>query len=130
MHCAHHRHLLPPTYQHERDDPEEEGRRVYMAMTFVMKYLEREQGVKLFLATPLCPSGSVMFSLYSNHNRRRFRRPKDEKLILLSDLGLAIVGSALYMVGSNYGWNNLLVWYFIPYLWVNHWLGTLISTCE
>lgn len=48
---------------------------------------------------------------------------KDEYLILLSDLGLFLVGSALYMVGSKYGWNNLLVWYFIPYLWVNHWLG-------
>ncbi|CAI6328446.1 unnamed protein product [Periconia digitata] len=47
---------------------------------------------------------------------------KDEHLILLSDLGLALTGSALYYVGSNFGWNNLLVWYFIPYLWVNHWL--------
>ena len=47
---------------------------------------------------------------------------KDEHLILLSDLGLAITASALYYVGSNFGWSNLLVWYFIPYLWVNHWL--------
>jgi omega-6 fatty acid desaturase / acyl-lipid omega-6 desaturase (Delta-12 desaturase) len=49
---------------------------------------------------------------------------KDSHLILLSDLGLLIVGSALYAIGSNYGWANLAVWYFIPYLWVNHWLGT------
>jgi omega-6 fatty acid desaturase (delta-12 desaturase) len=47
---------------------------------------------------------------------------KDEHLILLSDLGLAIVGSVLYFLGSKYGWTNMLVWYFIPYLWVNHWL--------
>ncbi|KAF2219315.1 putative delta-12 desaturase [Elsinoe ampelina] len=47
---------------------------------------------------------------------------KDEKLILLSDLGLLITGSVLYYLGSTYGWSNLLVWYFIPYLWVNHWL--------
>ncbi|PKY08811.1 oleate delta-12 desaturase [Aspergillus campestris IBT 28561] len=47
---------------------------------------------------------------------------KDAKLILLSDLGLAIVGSVLYYVGSTYGWLNLSVWYGIPYLWVNHWL--------
>ncbi|PLN84279.1 oleate delta-12 desaturase [Aspergillus taichungensis] len=47
---------------------------------------------------------------------------KDAKLILLSDVGLAIVGSALYYIGSTYGWLNLLVWYGIPYLWVNHWL--------
>ncbi|KAF1982175.1 hypothetical protein K402DRAFT_340955 [Aulographum hederae CBS 113979] len=47
---------------------------------------------------------------------------KDEKLILLSDFGLAMTATALYLVGSNFGWQNLLVWYFIPYLWVNHWL--------
>jgi omega-6 fatty acid desaturase / acyl-lipid omega-6 desaturase (Delta-12 desaturase) len=48
---------------------------------------------------------------------------KDGKLILLSDLGLFLVGTALYLVGSNFGWMNLLVWYGLPYLWVNHWLG-------
>ncbi|PNS14486.1 Delta(12) fatty acid desaturase [Sphaceloma murrayae] len=47
---------------------------------------------------------------------------KDEHLILLSDLGLAITGSVLYYVGSKYGFSNLFVWYFLPYLWVNHWL--------
>ena len=50
---------------------------------------------------------------------------KDAKLILLSDLGLAIVGAVLYLIGSNYGWANLAVWYLVPYLWVNHWLGKL-----
>lgn len=48
---------------------------------------------------------------------------KDAKLIALSDLGLLLMGAALYYVGSNHGWLNLLVWYGIPYLWVNHWLG-------
>lgn len=47
---------------------------------------------------------------------------KDEKLILLSDLGLLITGTVLYFIGSKYGFNNLFVWYIIPYLWVNHWL--------
>ncbi|KAK4580446.1 hypothetical protein LTR86_000649 [Recurvomyces mirabilis] len=47
---------------------------------------------------------------------------KDEKLILLSDLGLLITGSILFMVGRNYGLTNLLVWYFVPYFWVHHWL--------
>lgn len=47
---------------------------------------------------------------------------KDEHLIVLSDLGLAIMASVLFWVGSVCGWMNLLVWYFIPYLWVNHWL--------
>lgn len=48
---------------------------------------------------------------------------KDEKLILLSDLGIAITMGALYLLGSKFGWANLAVWYFAPYLWVNHWLG-------
>jgi omega-6 fatty acid desaturase / acyl-lipid omega-6 desaturase (Delta-12 desaturase) len=48
---------------------------------------------------------------------------KDAKLILLSDLGLFIVGSILLTLGQKFGWMNLLVWYFVPYLWVNHWLG-------
>ncbi|KAI0871989.1 fatty acid desaturase-domain-containing protein [Hypoxylon argillaceum] len=47
---------------------------------------------------------------------------KDAKLILLSDLGVAITASVLVYLGNNFGWSNLLVWYFIPYLWVNHWL--------
>lgn len=48
---------------------------------------------------------------------------RDAKLIALSDLGLFLTGLGLYFIGSNYGWLNLLVWYGIPYLWVNHWLG-------
>ncbi|GAW23095.1 hypothetical protein ANO14919_126450 [Xylariales sp. No.14919] len=47
---------------------------------------------------------------------------KDAKLILLSDIGIAITASVLIYLGNNFGWSNLLVWYFIPYLWVNHWL--------
>jgi len=48
----------------------------------------------------------------------------DAKLILLSDVGLALAASALTYLGRTYGWANLAVWYFVPYLWVNHWLGT------
>ncbi|KAI9815804.1 MAG: Oleate hydroxylase fah12 [Pycnora praestabilis] len=47
---------------------------------------------------------------------------KDAKLIWLSDLGLAIMVGVLFLVGKKYGLANLAVWYFMPYLWVNHWL--------
>jgi len=47
---------------------------------------------------------------------------KDAKLILLSDLGLLITCSVLFAIGKNFGWTNLLVWYILPYFWVNHWL--------
>lgn len=48
---------------------------------------------------------------------------KDSKLILASDLGLAIVAGILILMGQSFGWANLVVWYFLPYLWVNNWLG-------
>ncbi|KAI5778479.1 fatty acid desaturase-domain-containing protein [Geopyxis carbonaria] len=50
---------------------------------------------------------------------------KDAKLILLSDIGLAITASVLYWVGSTYGLANLAVWYIVPYMWVNHWILAL-----
>ena len=53
---------------------------------------------------------------------------KDAKLVLLSDLGLGIAVSILVMLGRTYGWNNMFVWYFAPYLWVNHWLGKRSSS--
>lgn len=49
---------------------------------------------------------------------------KDAKYIALSDLGLGLVAIALYEIAQIWGWKNLLVWYFLPYLWVNHWLGS------
>lgn len=48
---------------------------------------------------------------------------KDAKLIFLSDLGIGITLTALYFLGQRFGAANMLVWYWIPYLWVNHWLG-------
>jgi omega-6 fatty acid desaturase (delta-12 desaturase) len=47
---------------------------------------------------------------------------KDAKLILLSDLGLAITVTVLVVLSRTYGFSNMAVWYFAPYLWVNHWL--------
>ncbi len=48
---------------------------------------------------------------------------KDAKYIALSDLGLGLTATVLYEVAQYHGWHNLLIWYIIPYLWVNHWLG-------
>ena len=52
---------------------------------------------------------------------------KDSKLVVWSDLGLAFMLGVLFLIGKNFGWANLAVWYIIPYLWVNHWLGKLSS---
>lgn len=57
---------------------------------------------------------------------------KDEHLILLSDLGLAIVAGVVYLLAQKFGWFNMFVWYIVPYLWVNHWLGkrsSILSPC-
>jgi omega-6 fatty acid desaturase (delta-12 desaturase) len=51
---------------------------------------------------------------------------KDAKLILLSDLGLAITITVLVLLCQKFGFSNMAVWYFAPYLWVNHWLGTYL----
>jgi len=48
---------------------------------------------------------------------------KDEHLILLSDLGLAITGAILTVLSYKFGGWNMFVWYWLPYMWVNHWLG-------
>jgi len=47
---------------------------------------------------------------------------KDAKLILLSDIGLAITIGTLVYLSKTFGFSNMFVWYFLPYIWVNHWL--------
>ncbi|OTA91939.1 hypothetical protein M434DRAFT_22118 [Hypoxylon sp. CO27-5] len=51
--------------------------------------------------------------------------PKDAKYILISDLGMAVAISLFTYLGNTFGWANMLVWYFVPYLWVNHWLACI-----
>jgi omega-6 fatty acid desaturase (delta-12 desaturase) len=48
---------------------------------------------------------------------------KDAWLVVMSDIGIAITGSVLFYLGQRFGWANMALWYFLPYLWVNHWLG-------
>jgi omega-6 fatty acid desaturase / acyl-lipid omega-6 desaturase (Delta-12 desaturase) len=47
------------------------------------------------------------------------------RLVLMSDLGLVIAFSILFLLARRFGLGNMLVWYGVPYLWVNHWLGKL-----
>jgi omega-6 fatty acid desaturase (delta-12 desaturase) len=48
---------------------------------------------------------------------------EDEPLIVLSDLGIGLVLAVVAFLSCRFGWLNMLVWYWIPYMWVNHWLG-------
>ncbi|KAJ9133311.1 Oleate delta-12 desaturase [Pleurostoma richardsiae] len=47
---------------------------------------------------------------------------REAKLIVFSDIGLVLAISAIVYLGRTFGWANMAVWYFLPYLWVNHWL--------
>lgn len=51
---------------------------------------------------------------------------RDAWLIVMSDIGIAITATALFFLGQRFGWSNMAVWYFLPYLWVNHWLGKFL----
>lgn len=46
----------------------------------------------------------------------------DGKFIILSDLGIGIVGYVVYQWIQHFGWFNCMVHWFIPYLLVNHWI--------
>jgi omega-6 fatty acid desaturase (delta-12 desaturase) len=47
---------------------------------------------------------------------------RDAKLIVLSDIGIGLVATGLYFLVQKFGFYNMAIWYFVPYLWVNHWL--------
>ncbi|EWC43405.1 hypothetical protein DRE_07652 [Drechslerella stenobrocha 248] len=47
---------------------------------------------------------------------------KHRNLILLSDVGLITMGYVLYAACQRWGAATVMLWYGVPYLWVNHWL--------
>ncbi|KAH6689737.1 fatty acid desaturase [Plectosphaerella plurivora] len=49
-------------------------------------------------------------------------RPNEAIFILLSDIGLAILGSVLYWASTHVGVSTVMFLWFVPYLWVHHWL--------
>lgn len=50
--------------------------------------------------------------------------------VALSNLGIAITLGTLYMVSRSLGVGNTLLLYGLPYLWMNHWIGTFIFLTE
>ena len=50
---------------------------------------------------------------------------KDAKLVFLSDIGIGITCTVLFLLTQKFGFANMAVWYFIPYIWVNNWLGKI-----
>lgn len=48
---------------------------------------------------------------------------KDAKWIIMSDIGIAVTFFLLYQAAQAFGALNVFIWYGIPYIMVNHWLG-------
>lgn len=47
---------------------------------------------------------------------------KDAMDVIISDIGILITCSLLYMSVQKWGFATVALYYFVPYLWVNHWL--------
>ncbi|TVY34651.1 Delta(12) fatty acid desaturase [Lachnellula occidentalis] len=43
--------------------------------------------------------------------------------VLLSDMGVLLMAGLLCMGVNAFGWWTMLVFYGVPYLWLNHWIG-------
>lgn len=55
---------------------------------------------------------------------------REQLFVLLSDIGLCLTLSALYVLSRYVGVQNVLLLYVVPYLWVNNWLGMLSIPIE
>ncbi|KAK9239415.1 fatty acid desaturase-domain-containing protein [Lipomyces kononenkoae] len=47
---------------------------------------------------------------------------KDFGDIIISDVGILVAGTLAYLGIQKWGWLNFVLYYFIPYLWINNWL--------
>ena len=46
-------------------------------------------------------------------------KPTEFFQVVVSDIGVALWMGAMYYWVHNFGWNSMLSYYFVPYLWVN-----------
>lgn len=74
------------------------------------KSLPNENKEKMFRNSHIDPIGS----LWTN---------SQAPLIAISDIGLLLVGSALYYLSGHIGTWKVVLLYVVPYFWVHHWLG-------
>jgi omega-6 fatty acid desaturase (delta-12 desaturase) len=49
--------------------------------------------------------------------------------VVLSDLGIVATFYILASVGQRIGLENVLLFYAMPYVWVNHWIGKKPCSC-
>jgi len=59
-----------------------------------------------------------------------FFKKSELPLIMLSDLGVAVMIAGLVVAGQIFGsWNVIVLWG-VPWLWVNNWIGKSIPECS
>ncbi|KAK7693166.1 hypothetical protein QCA50_002732 [Cerrena zonata] len=70
-------------------------------------------------------SGQKRYPKWSNHlnpNSIWFKTEEQRRAVVLSDLGLLIMGLLIRMAGHHYGWSAVTKYYGIPWLAVTHWI--------
>lgn len=45
------------------------------------------------------------------------------RLVFYSDVGILLTTALLYLGVKTFGWWEMLIFYGVPYLWLNHWIG-------
>jgi len=70
----------------------------------------KEKGARMFRNSHFDPIGSLFTD-------------SQAPLIAISDIGLLLVGSALYHLSNQIGTWKVALLYVVPYFWVHHWLG-------
>lgn len=75
------------------------------------KSLQRPQDARWWRLSHFQPNGVVF-------------RPQEAIYVLITDIGLALVGYGLYLAAQRVegGWQTIGLLYFVPYFWVHHWL--------
>lgn len=68
------------------------------------------------------PTSSFLGRSHFDPTSAVFRR-SEAPYIVLSDIGLALMFSALYMLSDVVGTQTVVLLYLQPYIWVHHWLG-------
>jgi fatty acid desaturase len=49
-------------------------------------------------------------------------RPEEAHLMIISDVGLILTASGLYLASQKLGFTTVALLYLQPYLWLNHWI--------
>lgn len=67
--------------------------------------------------------GFPFYSHYWFGTGSRIFKTSELCLVFLSDIGIVLMTILLYWGIQTFGWWEMLIFYGVPYLWLNHWIG-------